>query len=422
MRIGKSILTRIFVYYFFFTVVAAGVLLAIYTGDMKTVPVEYLLYAVIAYIVFWIAVYWMEVVRPFKVIMGEMKSLLAGKRYRKIYTRRTDEVGVIAHFFNEVTKSFEKVTADIKEKKRMLSELEVASSIQRAILPPENPVVPGLDVDAKTRPAVELGGDVFDFITIKDNTFIYVGDVTGHGVPAAIVMTMVNTLIRTLTEFYTNGYDVVVNVNKQLKNRIKSTMFMTMLMYRWNHTDEKMSVVGAGHEHVVVYRAGKGKCDVMKTGGIALGMVPDNSKLIKEIDLPMEKDDVVIMYTDGLTEGRNMSGEMYGLDRLVKAVELYAPQYSSDGIVHHIATDYSRFVENHVQDDDVTLIAMKYVGKGHEEEKSMSGISTATLSWLSKEDTVKAESAQKDAMSGVVNANTDMKAMSGISNSQVQKG
>jgi serine phosphatase RsbU (regulator of sigma subunit) len=324
-------------------------------------------------------------------LLGEMKALLTGKKYNRIYTLRNDEIGVIAHFFNEVTKSFEKVSAQIQEGKRMMGELEIASSIQRAILPAENPNVPGLDIDAKTRPAVELGGDVFDFITSGDNTYIYIGDVTGHGVPAAIVMTMVNTLIRTLSGMYASAYDVIFNTNKLLKSRIKSTMFMTMLLLKWDQKTEKMTYVGAGHEHIIVYRAGKGKCEVNKTGGIALGMVPDNSHLIKEVDLPLEKDDVVILFTDGITEGRNMAGEMYGLDRLVKAVEIYAPQYSSDGIVHHVASDYSRFVENHKQDDDVTLIAIKFVGKGQEGTVSIQGVSTATMTWVEHEGTKEQE-------------------------------
>jgi len=386
MRIGQSILGRVFVYYLVLSVLIGFGLYGLYVNNWISVPLVYVAGFLLFFLLFWIGLYWFEIVRPLQIVLNEMKSLLAGRKYRRIYTRRTDEIGLLAHFFNEVTKSFEKVTHDIKERKRMLNELEVASSIQKAILPPQNPFVPGLDIDAKTRPAVELGGDVFDFITVGDNTFIYVGDVTGHGVPAAIVMTMVNTLIRTLTEFYTTAYDVVVNVNRQLKNRIKSTMFMTMLMFRWNHVESKMTFVGAGHEHVVVYRASTGSCEIRKTGGIALGMVPDNSKLVHELDLPLEKDDVVIMYSDGLTEGRNMAGEMYGLARLVHAVEIYAPQYSSDGIVHHVAMDYSRFVENHKQDDDVTLIAMKFVGKGAEDQRTISGFSTATLSWLGKED------------------------------------
>ncbi len=384
--LGRSILGRVFVYFLLFSILLVAVTFGIYSANFQAITVPVFIGALVTFLLYFILVYLYEIVRPLRAILDEMKALLAGKKYHRIYSKRTDEIGIIAHFFNEVTKSFEKVSTDIKEGKRMLGELEIASSIQTAILPPSNPQVPGLDIDAKTRPAVELGGDNFDFITVGDNTFIYIGDVTGHGVPAAIIMTMVNTLVHTLAENFKSPYDIVVNTNRQIKLRIKSTMFMTMLMLRWDHTKEKMSYVGAGHEHLLVYRAGSGKCEVRAAGGIALGMVSDNSKLVKEIDLSLDKDDVVILYTDGLTEGRNMAGEMYTLERLVKAVELYASQYSSDGIVHHVALDYSRFVENHKQDDDVTLIAMKYVGRGQEEKTTIAGINTATMSWLSKDE------------------------------------
>ena len=303
-----------------------------------------------------------SVLRPLRLVLKPMMQLMAGKQYQKVYTKRIDEIGILANFFNEVTKAFTRIDTDIKEERRMLKELEIASNIQRDILPPQNPKVKYLDITAKTKPAVELGGDNFDFVTVKDNTYIYIGDATGHGVPAAIVMTMANTLIHTFTEFFDSAYDVVVQTNKQLKARIRSTMFMTMLMYRWNEKDQKMYYVGCGHEHVLVFRASTGKCDVIPSGGIALGMVPDNSKLISEKELKLEVGDVVVLYTDGITEGKTLSGEMYGLSRLVQAVELYASKYGSDGIVNHVAQDYSRFTQEHVQDDDVTLIAIKYVG------------------------------------------------------------
>lgn len=302
--------------------------------------------------------------------------LMAGKSYQKIFTKRIDEIGILANFFNEVTKAFTRIETDVKEERRMLKELEVASKIQKDILPPQTPKIPFLDITAKTKPAVELGGDNFDFVTVKDNTYIYIGDATGHGVPAAIVMTMANTLIHTFTEFFDNAYDVVVQTNKQLKARIRSTMFMTMLMYRWNQKDQKMYYVGCGHEHVLVFRASTAKCEVIPSGGIALGMVPDNSKLISEKELKLEIGDSVVLYTDGITEGKNLSGEMYGLNRLVAAVELYASKYGSDGIVNHVAQDYSRFVQEHIQDDDVTLIAIKYVGDKAENDIGKSFIST----------------------------------------------
>lgn len=366
----KSILRKVFQYFLLLAILLGAIVFALFFGKSQGVPLPIFTGVISLFLIYFLAVYWYEIVRPLKTILEEMKALLTGRPYQRIFTKRVDEIGLIAHFFNEVTKNFEKVSHQIMEEKRMMSELEIASQIQKDILPPEVPQIPGLDIVAKTRPAVELGGDNFDFITEKDNTFIYVGDVTGHGVPAALVMAMVHTLIHTFVELYANAFDVVVQTNRRLKSRIKSTMFMTMLMLRWNHTTQKMTYVGAGHEHLLVYRVNQGECEVKMTGGIALGMVPDNSKIVKELELPLEKGDIIILYTDGVTEARNMAGEMFGLERLKKAVEAYAPQYDADGIVFHVARDFSRFVQEHIQEDDVTLIAIKYMGENKTETSS----------------------------------------------------
>ena len=380
----KSILIRTVVYFVALGAVFFFGVLYLFSIDWFNIPLNVVVAILATTLLFFMLVYFFEIVRPLKLILVQMKALLTGRKYFRIYTRRLDEIGVIAHFFNEVTKSFERASSEIREGKRMLNELEVASKIQSDILPPQNPTIPGLDVVAKTRSAAELGGDNFDFITYGENTFIYIGDVTGHGVPAAIIMTMVHAILHTLVEFCTTTYDLVVKTNKLLRGSLKSTMFMTMTMMKWNHREQKMSYVGAGHEHLVIYRAGLGRCEVKPSGGIALGMVPDNSKLIKEVDIPMERDDVIVLYTDGITEGRNMSGEMYSLDRLVKAIEHYAAEYGSEGIVHHIAMDYAKFVESHVQEDDVSLIAIKYVGQGKETDNS--AINIAISSWVPEEE------------------------------------
>ena len=358
----KSLLGRVFVYFFLFGVLITAVVFYFYSTDQKNISLNVFVGSLFVFLLYFLLVYLYEIVQPFETILSQIKNLLTGRKYSRIYTKRIDEIGTIAHFFNEVTKNMEKISIQLKEGKRMLGELEVAAQIQKDILPVETPHIPGLDIVAKTRAAVELGGDNFDFISEKGNTYIYIGDVTGHGVPAALVMTIVHTLIHTFAEIYDNAFDIVVQTNRRLKTRIKSTMFMTMLMLRWNEATQKMSYVGAGHEHLLVYRAATGLCEVRMSGGIALGMIADNRKIIKEVDLPLDKGDVVILYTDGIVEGRNMAGEMYTLDRLKKSVEVYAPQYGADGIVYHVAGDFSRYVQEHVQEDDITLIAIRFLG------------------------------------------------------------
>lgn len=384
---GKSILRRTFLYFFLFAALLGAVGYYFYSKGVESITPEIFLGSFFVFLIYFMLVYFFEIVRPINIILQQVRALLTGKKYKRIFTSRIDEIGILAHFFNEVTKSFEKVALDIKKGQRMMNELEIAAELQRDILPPTNPDIPGLDVVAKNRPAAELGGDNFDFITSGDDTYIYIGDVTGHGVPAALVMTMANAYIHTFVDLYDKAYDIVVNTNRQLKSRIKNTIFMTMTMLRWNHVTKTMSYVGAGHEHIIIFRASTGKCEVTKAGGIALGMVADNSQLVSEKVIKLNTDDAIVLYTDGITEGRNMEGDMYGLDRFVEAIEKYAPQYGAGGAVKRIAIDYSAFVGNHVQDDDVTLIIVKYVGEKEKNED----VSEKATAWTLENDVTEDE-------------------------------
>jgi serine phosphatase RsbU (regulator of sigma subunit) len=120
-----------------------------------------------------------------------------------------------------------------------------------------------------------------------------------------------------------------------------------------------LTYVGAGHERILIYRAKSGVCDSILSGGVALGMVPDNSKLVKEKEIELEDGDLVILYTDGITEAKNINGELYNLERLKKSILEHAPQYSADGVNFHVAKDVSAFMEGHKQEDDMTLIVIK---------------------------------------------------------------
>lgn len=300
--------------------------------------------------------------RPFRIVMRQVKLVLTGRPYKKILTDRNDEIGILAHFFNEVTANFEKVTSQLKEREKIHSEMEVASNIQKDVLPTQTPQIAGLDVMAKTRFADDLGGDCFGFIKKGEGHLMYIGDVTGHGLPAALVMMMVSTLLDTYAEMCEKALQVVVNTNKQLKPRIKATMFMTMLLLSWDPEQKRMSFVGAGHEYLFVYRKAVGTVEKIPAGGIALGMVPDNSALVKEVDLDLAEGDVILLFSDGITEARDDNGEMYGENRLMSSFTEHAAQFDASGILFHIAQDFSNFTGDHEQEDDMTLICIKYNG------------------------------------------------------------
>ncbi|PIQ77068.1 hypothetical protein COV82_06405 [Candidatus Peregrinibacteria bacterium CG11_big_fil_rev_8_21_14_0_20_46_8] len=300
-----------------------------------------------------------EVHRPLHKVFKEMRAMLAGRPYKKIFTKRTDEIGVLAYFFNEVTRNIEHISLDLAEGKRMSKELNVGSEIQQRILPKEIPHIDGLDLFGRTRPASEVGGDSFDIIAKGENNFIYVGDVTGHGVPAGLIMVMVNMLMRTFSEIYQSGYDIIVNTNRVLKQRIEPRRFMTSVMLRWNSKEKKMYYTGAGHEHILLYHAASKKCEVLKSGGIALGMVPDVSKIIKEQALELAPHDMVVLYSDGIIEAKNMNGEMFGLERLTQQVEEYAAKATPEEVFTNISKNFAAFVGDAPQEDDITLIVVQ---------------------------------------------------------------
>lgn len=359
MLIRKSLLWKLALYFLLFGALlgATGYVL----NDFEVVSISFKVFIGVlgAFVVlFWMAVY-ASFLRPMRSILHEVECLLTGRKYKRIFTTRVDEIGVMSKFFNEVTSNLQKISGNIVEEKRLSGELGLAAEIQNNILPKSNPEISGLGIEIKTRSAAETGGDSFDFIKKGDRTFIYVGDVTGHGVPAALVMTMVHALMRVFSESFNSAYDIVVQTNKHLKQHISSTMFMTMIMLCWDNANKKLTYVGAGHEYLMVYRKQTGACEQIQAGGIALGMVPDNSKLVKELDLQLDNGDFLLLFTDGIVEGRNVAGEMYGVERLKTKFTQFAVQYSVSDIHKNIANDFAQFVGSANQEDDITLMVLQ---------------------------------------------------------------
>ncbi len=325
------------------------------------IPLEFIYYGLAGLFVLLAFIFWFSVSRPLKGIIMQMQALLTGREYKKFFTDRVDEVGIMAHFFNEITRSMNRFSGDVAESKRMAGDLAIASSLQHDIIPQVAPQIPGLVVAMKTQSAVEVGGDSFGFIPVKDATYLYIGDAAGDSVAASILMTVVNTLVTVYSEIAESLQEMIYHVNRQLKRKIHSTLFMTMTLLKWNATARVMSFVGAGHEYILVYSMKTGRCEATPSGGIALGMVPDNSKLIKEQALVFENTDLIVLYTDGAVKCKNIAGEEFGLKRLEEAIAKYASQYAPVPTLDKIMADIASFIAGTTQLDDMTLIAVQRV-------------------------------------------------------------
>ncbi|MFA6024630.1 MAG: SpoIIE family protein phosphatase [Candidatus Gracilibacteria bacterium] len=311
-----------------------------------------------------LAIFVIKIQRPLTKIIHEMKALLTGKPYRKIYTSKTNELGVLAHFFNEVTRNLENISQDIKTHVRIQKELSSAQDIQRMLIPKTAPQFPGLKITAKTRPASEIGGDTFDFFLKEDRNLLYIGDSTGHGIPAGIVMVMVDVLLETFIELESTLKSTLIRLNQYLKPHLKPSMFMTMVLLEWVPQEHALHWVGAGHEHLIHIKTSTGEVDAIRAGGLAVGMLPDISPFIQEKKIILESDDFVVLYSDGIIEAQNINGEQYTLSRLQKFLkEQVNKEISTEDLFEKIAIDVGRFMEGQAQLDDMTLIVMKYSQK-----------------------------------------------------------
>ena len=338
----------------------------LFRKEVAQVPVNLFLGVILGLLVLLLFAFLFDVVVPINRVAKQVKSLLTGKAYQRIEPTTIDEVGVFTHFFNEITHDLEKISYDVKERRRMSSELDIAAQIQKDVLPKEAPESPGLDIVAKTRSAAEVGGDSFDFLSSpdKNQTFIYIGDVTGHGVPAGLVMVMVDTLIHSMVSMgLNNTKDVLVNTNELLTPRISARLFMTLVMLRWDAAKQKMYYTGAGHEHILIYKAKTEKVETIRSGGIALGMIPNIFQIVAEHEIPLEIGEAIVLYTDGLTEAKNQTGEMYGVERISESLKKHGYLPSAESIFDHLTKDFANFVGEYVQIDDTTMIVIKYTGK-----------------------------------------------------------
>ncbi|MEI7511260.1 MAG: PP2C family protein-serine/threonine phosphatase [Candidatus Peregrinibacteria bacterium] len=367
MKFLRSTVTRKFVS--FILLLAVGVL-AGYFGleyyGFAELPLMYL-YAGLLFLLLIISVFFLLAFGlPLERVAREVKLLLTGQKYSRVSPSTIDEIGVFTYFFNEITHNLEKISKDILKNERLTSELGIASKIQRDVLPKSAPPVEGLDIIAKTTAAAEVGGDSFDFIKQGTNTFIYIGDVTGHGVPAGLVMMMVNTLIHVFSKHNYTPQQMLVETNKILLEKISGQRFMTLLMLRWDEEQKKMFWTGAGHEHLLVYRNETREVELLRGGGIALRMAPNIEHILKEQEIrELHTNDVVLLYTDGITEAKNPEGEMFTVGRLVEALRETGHKPSAESIFDAISEKFANFILDTPQEDDITMIIAKRVEEGH---------------------------------------------------------
>ncbi|RMG63885.1 MAG: HAMP domain-containing protein [Calditrichaeota bacterium] len=274
-----------------------------------------------------------------------------------------DELGEIAQAFNEMTTKFREVQYNLIEQQRLQKELQVAQEIQQMLLPDDFPDVVGYDIASYYQAAKEVGGDLFDFVEVDENSIgICVADVSGKGVPGSLVMTMIRTALRLEARGNKNPAEVLTRVNAFVTDDIRRGMFVTMFYVILDSRERMVSFASAGHNPMILYRAKTQETFYLNPSGFPVGItLPDIRLFAERIQadrIRLHPDDILVLYTDGITEAMNPKRELYGEERFLAAIRKYG-HLDVVEFVKQVKEDILDFTGGFEQNDDITLVAIK---------------------------------------------------------------
>lgn len=300
------------------------------------------------------------ITRPIKKLRAGAEKLGAGELGTRVVVKARDEVGVLAKTFNQMAVDLEKSMDARVYQEKMSHELELAANIQQDLLPKNMPKIPGLDVSAGIIPATEVGGDIYDFIQVDaENYYGYVGDVTGHGVPAGLLVSVTSALIHSYAHLK-DAKQILIEANKILKDKTGANMFVTLVLWHFSIKTGKLNLVSAGHEVALKYAIGPpNKTDELEKGGIALGMMPDITPLMKDQFVEIGKGDSIILYTDGIPEAWRNEKEQYGMPEFKRVVTQSGDLPSAEAIKNTLLADVKQWTKGYEQKDDMTVMVLK---------------------------------------------------------------
>jgi phosphoserine phosphatase RsbU/P len=261
----------------------------------------------------------------------------------------------------------ERKTREEKEKlesemARKNAELQIAAEIQRNFLPEYIPQIEGFEIAAKSLPAKEVGGDFFDVVPLEvmpvstTRTGVMVADVSGKGVPAALFMALSRIVVRVTAMWFKNPAEVISFANPIIANNSRTGMFVTLFYGILDNETRTLTYVNAGHNPPLVVRKETGAVEELALTGVAVGALDD--AVYEQNKISLRSGDVLVIYTDGITEANNTREEMFEVDRLISVVR-EKKDLSSQEIVDAVIDAVFEFCGTQPQFDDITLMIAK---------------------------------------------------------------
>ena len=273
------------------------------------------------------------------------------------------EFADISTAFNRMMRELKQSESRLTDQARLKKEMQLAQSIQQTLLPKEIPETEGFEIAARYDAAMEVGGDYYDFFYVDENSLGFtVGDVSGKGIGGAFLMSIVRTALRLEARGQKDACEVLVRLNTTLLGEFKKGMYITLFYIILDSRRRSINYASAGHTPMVLYRAATDQIYRLNPKGFPIGLNVGEVKLFKKSmqneRVSLNKGDLLLVYTDGITEAMNSKREGYGEERLLDAIRRYNTLTTSE-VADSLMADVKEFTGRMPQSDDITFIVVR---------------------------------------------------------------
>ena len=297
------------------------------------------------------------------------ENVMADKKLQDT-VRSRDEIGQLAasidHMEEQIDLYIDNITRVTAEKERIGAELSLATRIQTAMLPHVFPPFPDrkeFDIYASMDPAKEIGGDFYDFFLIDDDHLcLVVADVSGKGIPAALFMMASKIILQSCAMLDKSPAEILKKTNEAICSNNQEEMFVTVWVGIMEVSTGKITAANAGHEYPVLQKTPNGKFELIKDKhGFVIGGMPETE--YTEYELQMEPGTKIFLYTDGVPEATDEGNNLFGVERMLKALN-EATDLTPIEVLQTVRASVDSFVKDAEQFDDLTMLCVEYKGKG----------------------------------------------------------
>jgi sigma-B regulation protein RsbU (phosphoserine phosphatase) len=282
--------------------------------------------------------------------------LLANRFHQSLFTAGDRKLlESITNQFHFSLKNYHYLQERIKQE-RLREEIEIAKKIQNSLLPKTIAQLPGIEISASFSPAIEVAGDYYDVIPKKEGLLLVVADVSGKGIPASLLMSSFRTALKIFVDQARSLKALAVMTNDHVAKNGMADRFVTAMFIYLYQESKTMAFCNAGHDPVLLYRPASDAFFELTNDGLPIGIFEDQS--YQEDQFALAQGDVMIAYTDGIPEARNIKKEEFGFER-IKAALRAAHKQSATQIRDFVLSQIDEFVQEAPQHDDTTFLVVK---------------------------------------------------------------